>query len=46
MIRPLRIDLPGALYHLTARSNAQEPSFRDDQDNHNFLRILGKTLSC
>jgi hypothetical protein len=28
MIRPLRIELPGALYHLNARSNARKPIFR------------------
>lgn len=45
MARPLRIEYPGALYHLTARGNAQQPIFRDDQDRHAFLQILGKTLS-
>ncbi len=45
MARPLRIEFPGALYHLTARGNAQQPIYLDDQDRHNFLQILGKTLS-
>ena len=45
MARPLRIEFPGALYHLTARGNAQGPIFLDDQDRHSFLQILGKTLS-
>jgi hypothetical protein len=45
MARPLRIEFPGALYHLTARGNAQEPIFLDDRDRQSFLQILEKTLS-
>ncbi len=45
MARPLRIEFPGALYHLTARGNARQPIFLDEQDRHNFLQILGKILS-
>lgn len=45
MARPLRIEFPGALYHLTTRGNDQQPIFRDDGDRRSFLRILGKTLS-
>jgi hypothetical protein len=41
---PLRIEFPGALYHLTARGNAQEPIFLDDRDRQSFLQILEKTL--
>ena len=43
MARPLRIEFPGTLYHLTARGNAQQPIFLDDQDRHGFLQILRKT---
>jgi hypothetical protein len=45
MARPLRIEFPGALYHLTARGNAQQPSFRDVQDRRAFLRVLEKAFS-
>jgi REP element-mobilizing transposase RayT len=45
MARPLRIEFPGALYHLTARGNAQQPIFLDDHDRKCFLQVLGKTLS-
>lgn len=45
MARPLRIEFPDALYHLTARGNAQQPIFLDDQDRSTFLQVLGKTLS-
>jgi REP element-mobilizing transposase RayT len=44
MSRPLRIEFPDALYHLTARGNAQQPIFLDDQHRHNLIQILGKTL--
>ena len=41
MARPLRIEYPGALYHLTARGNARTPIFLDDEDKSLFLTILG-----
>ena len=41
MARPLRIEYPGALYHLTARGNARTPIFLDDEDKSLFLAILG-----
>ena len=40
MARPLRIEYPGALYHLTSRGNAQEDIFRDDADRKEFLSVL------
>lgn len=43
MARPLRIQFPGALYHLTARGNRRESIFLDDADRHAFLRLLGET---
>jgi putative transposase len=41
MARPLRLEFPGALYHLTARGNARSRIYVDDQDNHSFLGLLG-----
>lgn len=41
MARPLRLEFPGALYHLTARGNAQQSIFLDDTDRQQFLRMLG-----
>jgi hypothetical protein len=32
MARPLRVQLSGALYHVTARGNKRKPMFRDDRD--------------
>jgi len=44
MARPLRIEYPGAVYHLTSRGNRQESIFEDDADRYGFLDILGKTV--
>ena len=44
MARPLRIEFAGALYHITARGNAQADIFRDDADRKQFLSLLGHTV--
>jgi len=44
MSRPLRIEYPGALYHLTARGNGGDNIFLDDDDRHSFLRVLGQEI--
>ena len=41
MARPLRLEFPGALYHLTARGNARQPIYRDDTDRRDFLELCG-----
>jgi REP-associated tyrosine transposase len=41
MARPLRIEYPGALYHLTSRGNGRAAIFLDDSDRQVFLSILG-----
>jgi putative transposase len=40
MARPLRIEYPGAMYHITSRGNARSPVFDDDRDRREFLMIL------
>ncbi len=40
MARPLRIEFPGALYHVTSRGNARAPIFFEDRDRRLLLRIL------
>ena len=40
MARPLRIEFPGAVYHVTARDDQREPIFVDDDDRHALLEIL------
>lgn len=44
MARPLRIEYPGALYHVTSRGNARKKIFRDDQDKENFLDTLASVV--
>ncbi len=44
MARSLRIEYPGALYHLTARGNRREAIYLDDADRHAFLEILGDVI--
>lgn len=45
MARPLRIEYPGALYHVTSRGDRQEAIFDDDQDRTAFLNILDEVVS-
>src|SRR6266567_1165722 len=42
MARPLRIEFPGALYHVTSRGNERRPIFRSDRDRLDFLDFLGQ----
>ena len=43
MVRPLRIEYPGAWYHVTSRGNEKKKIFSDDQDKRRFLEILAAT---
>ena len=45
MARPLRIEFPGALYHLKARGNERRDIFFADADRAVFMDILGKVCS-
>jgi REP element-mobilizing transposase RayT len=45
MARPLRIEFPGAVYHVTSRGDRREPIFEDDQDRLMFLDIVAQALS-
>ncbi len=40
MARPLRIEFPGAIYHITSRGNAKQNIFFDEEDFNDFLVIL------
>jgi len=44
MARRLRIQYPGALYHITSRGNAKQTIFVDDEDKRLFLRLLARTV--
>jgi REP element-mobilizing transposase RayT len=41
MNRPLRIEFPGALYHVTARGDRRSNIFRDETDRLVWLQMLG-----
>ena len=45
MSRPLRLQLPGGIYHVTARGNARRPIFEDDDDCARFLFVLASTVA-
>lgn len=45
MSRPLRIEFPGAVYHVTSRGDRREPIFDDDADRLIFLGVLAHGLS-
>jgi len=40
MARPLRIEYPDAVYHVTSRGNARSDIVHSDQDREEFLFIL------
>jgi putative transposase len=42
MARPLRIEYPGAVYHVTSRGNEKKEIFRDNSDRESFLNMLFK----
>ena len=44
MARPLRICVPGAVYHVIARGNERAPIYRDDADRFAFLRTLARVV--
>ena len=43
MTRPLRVEYPGALYHVIHRGNNQETIFKNDRDRRMFLDYVNKT---
>ena len=43
MTRPLRIEYGGALYHVTARGNAREAIYKDDENRKEYLSLLTNT---
>ena len=40
MVRPLRIEYEGAVYHVTSRGNAQSDIYLSDGDRELFLEVL------
>ncbi len=44
MPRPLRVEVPGGTYHLTARGNRRQPIFRSEIDHEVLLDVLARVV--
>jgi hypothetical protein len=44
MARPLRLEFPGTIYHVTSRGNACLPIFEDDQAREAFLAMVHEAV--
>ncbi|MEK7633141.1 MAG: transposase [Patescibacteria group bacterium] len=44
MTRPLRIEYPGAVYHITSRGNKKMSIYESDEDRVVFLKVLAKII--
>ena len=44
MSRPLRIEFPGAVYHVTSRGDRREPIYRDDDDRLAQLDVIAHAM--
>lgn len=45
MSRPLRIEFPGAIYHVTSRGDRREPIYRDDADRVAHLGVIAQAMN-
>jgi len=45
MARKLRVQYPGAIYHVMSRGDRREPIFKDDNDRRRFLETLGEACA-
>ncbi len=45
MVRPLRIQFEGALYHVTSRGDGGETIFTDQREYEEFLKVLEKMVT-
>jgi hypothetical protein len=44
MAHPLRLEFPGALYHVTSRGDGQEAIYLEDADRRIFLKLLAQVF--
>ena len=44
MSRPLRIEFPGAIYHVTSRGDRREPIFVDDEDRETMIAVWAQGM--
>lgn len=45
MARQLRVEYPGAIYHVMNRGDRREPIFQDDADRRRFVETLGEACA-
>lgn len=45
MARALRLEFPGAVYHITARGNARQPIVADDTDRQHDVDVLAREVA-
>ena len=45
MARKLRLEYPGAIYHVMNRGDRREPIFKDDVDRQRFIETLGEACA-
>jgi putative transposase len=45
MARPLRLEFPGAIYHITARGNARQPIVAGDTDRRRLVDALVREVT-
>lgn len=45
MARPLRIEFPGAVYHVTSRGDRREPIFEGDADREALLAVIAQAMN-
>ena len=45
MARKLRVEYPGAIYHILNRGDRREPIFQDNQDRDRFLATLAEACA-
>ena len=45
MARKLRVEFPGAVYHVMSRGDHQEAIYRDDKDRSLFLDTFGEACA-
>ena len=45
MARKLRVEYPGAIYHVMNRGDRREPIFKDEEDRKRFVETLGEACA-
>jgi len=45
MARKLRVEYPGAIYHVMSHGDCLEPIFKDDPDRERFVSTLGEACA-